>query len=315
MNTRMRSHLSIYLLLISVLLLSACETVIDPRLQFAEPVLVIDAWITNKPEPQVVKLMKTQPYMENSLPPGVKGATVTIQDSNGESYTFEESEEAGVYTWTPAPGERFGETGLSYTLLITVAGDSYTSTTKMGRVPPIDSLTFQLQEGNQFITDLYLAEFWATDPLEPGDTYWIKTYKNSVLLNKPSEINLAYDAGFTRGGNFSGIAFIAPIRTAINPFDQDTNNNLVSPYVVGDSLFVELHSLSEASFDFMTQVVIQTDRPGGFSELFATPLANVSTNISPANPSGKKAVGFFNVAAVSGLGRKFASLDDVTKGN
>lgn len=313
MKTLMRSHISFYVLLLSVLLISACETVIDPDLQFAEPVLVVDAWITNKPEPQVVKLMKTQPYLENSLPPGVTGATVTIQDSNGVIYTFEESNEAGVYTWTPASGEVFGETGLSYTLMITVAGDSYTATTTMGRVPPIDSLTFQVQEGNQFVTDLYLAEFWATDPQEPGDTYWIKTYKNGVLLNKPSEINLAYDAGFSRGSNFSGIAFIAPIRTAINPFDQDANDNLLSPYVVGDSLFVEIHSLSEASFDFMTQVVVQTDRPGGFSELFATPLANVSTNIKPVSPSGKKAVGFFNVAAVSGLGRKFSSLDDVTR--
>lgn len=312
MKTLMRSSTTFYLLLFSVLLISACETVIDPNLQFAEPVLVVDAWITNKPEPQVVKLMKTQPYLENSLPPGVTGATVTIQDSNGVNYTFEESDEAGVYTWTPAPGEVFGTTGLSYTLMISVAGENYTATTTMGRVPPIDSLTFQVQEGNQFVTDLYLAEFWATDPLEPGDTYWIKTYKNGVLLNKPSEINLAYDAGFSRGSNFSGIAFIAPIRTAINPFDQDENDNLLSPYVVGDSLFVEIHSLSEASFDFMTQVVVQTDRPGGFSELFATPLANVSTNIIPENPSENKAVGFFNVAAVSGLGRKFESLDDVT---
>jgi len=313
MHTTMKSYTSFYFLFYSVLLFTACETVIDPRLQLAEPVLVVDAWITNRPEPQVVKLMKTQPYFDNTLPPGVRDALVTIQDSNGVTYSFEESDEAGIYQWTPGPDQVFGESGLRYTLTITVEGESYTATTTMGRVPPIDSLTFRLEEGTQFIPDLYLAEFWATDPLEPGDTYWIKTYKNSVLLNKPSEINLAYDAGFSRGGNFSGIAFIAPIRTAINPFDQDANDNLVSPYAVGDSLYVELHSLSEASFDFMTQVVVQTDRPGGFSELFATPLANVSTNINPVNPKGKKAVGFFNVAAVSGLGRKFASLDDVTK--
>lgn len=309
----MKSLLKIFIL-ISTLALLACETVIDPTLQPATPVLVVDAWITNKQEPQVIKLMKTQSYFDNTLPPGVLGATVTIEDSNGEIYTFLESNtEPGAYIWTPAPDEVFGETGLTYTLRISAEGETYTSSTRMGRVPPIDSITFQLQEGNQFVTDLYLAEFWATDPLEPGDTYWIKTYKNSTLLNKPSEISLAYDAGFSRGSNFSGIVFIAPIRTSINPFDQDEDNNLLSPYVVGDSLYVELHSLTDASFDFLTQVVVQTDRPGGFSELFSTPLANVSTNIKNVNPNGKKAVGFFNVASVSGLGRKFASLDDVTK--
>lgn len=312
---KMQNRNFIYLVIIAVLL-SACETVIDPSLKPATPILVVDAWITNKPEPQVIRLTKTQSYFDNALPPGVLGASVTIEDSNGEVYTFLESDiEPGAYVWTPGTGEAFGETGLTYTLKILAEGESYISSTRMGRVPPIDSITFQLQEGNQFVTDLYLAEFWATDPVEPGDTYWIKTYKNSKLLNKPSEISLAYDAGFSRGSNFSGIVFIAPIRTSINPFDQDEKNNFLSPYVVGDSLFVELHSLTDASFDFLTQVVVQTDRPGGFSELFSTPLANVSTNIKNVNPNGKKAVGFFNVAAVSGLGRKFSTLDDVTKKN
>jgi hypothetical protein len=52
-------------------------------------------------------------------------------------------------------------------------------------------------------------------------------------------------------------------------------------------------------------VAIQTDRPGGFAELFSTPLANVSTNITNANVNGSKAVGFFNVSAVSSAGKKY----------
>ncbi|QOI97832.1 MAG: DUF4249 domain-containing protein [Flammeovirgaceae bacterium] len=291
----------------------ACETVVFPDLNPATPVLVVDAWITNKAESQLIKLTKTQPYFENTLPPGVSGAQVEIEDNEGNLFVFEESDTlAGLYVWTPGSGEVFGETGRTYTLRITAEGETYTSITRMGRVPPVDSITFRKEPGNQFVTDLYLAEFWATDPLESGDTYWIKTYKNSTLLNKPSELNLAYDAGFSKGGNFSGLVFIAPIRTGINPFDQDEKGSILSPYVVGDSLYVEIHSLSEASFDFLNQVALQTDRPGGFAELFATPLANVSTNINNVNPTGMKAVGFFNVAAVSGLGRKFASLDDVT---
>jgi hypothetical protein len=52
-------------------------------------------------------------------------------------------------------------------------------------------------------------------------------------------------------------------------------------------------------------VIIQSDRPGGFGELFASPFANVRTNIINSNPNGNKAVGFFNVGTVSGLGKKF----------
>ena len=123
-------------------------------------------------------------------------------------------------------------------------------------------------------------------------------------MNKPSEINLAYDAGFSAGGNFDGVSFITPIRQGINPFDQDDNDEIIPPYLPGDSVYVEIHSITLEAFNFMNEVAIQTNRPGGFSELFASPISNVSTNIFNANNSSRKALGFFNVAAVSGLGKR-----------
>ncbi len=68
---------------------------------------------------------------------------------------------------------------------------------------------------------------------------------------------------------------------------------------------MEIHSISLAAFNFLSEVAIQSNRPGGFSELFAKPLSNVSTNIFNENPNGKPVLGFFNVAAVSSLGKKF----------
>ncbi len=300
-------------ILFGTLVITACETVVFPTLPEAEPQLVVDAWVNNKEEPQFIKLSVTQPYFQNTLPPPVSGAVVTISGSDGSLYVFAEADTAaGTYVWVPDAGEHLGTTGVQYTLTVEVMGETFTATTRMGRVPSIDSITFRVEEGNQFIDDLYLAEFWAIDPPEPGDTYWIKAWKNGRLLNKPSEINLAYDAGFSRGSNFNGVNFIAPIRRGINPFDQDAQGRFLSPYMPGDSVYVELHSLSEASFDFLTQVVLQTDRPGGFGELFATPLSNVTSNILNMNPSGKKALGFFNVAAVSGRGRRFNSFDEIS---
>jgi cobyrinic acid a,c-diamide synthase len=73
---------------------------------------------------------------------------------------------------------------------------------------------------------------------------------------------------------------------------------------VGDSVYVEIHSITPEAFNFLNQVVIQIDRPGGFSELFAAPLANVSTNISNMNSNGKPVVGFFCVSAVSTAGKR-----------
>jgi hypothetical protein len=309
------SH-SLFTLLLAITVFFSCEDQVTPELENADPILVVDAWITNRPEPQKIFLTRTQPYFENAMPPGVAGAIVSVEDSEGKVYTFIEDEsEVGTYVWTPVGNEVFGEVGLEYTLNISYSTQNFQAFTKMGRVPPVDSINFYREPATQFTDEQYFAEFFADDPKEAGDIYWIKTYKNGALLNKSSEINIAYDAAFSRNGDDydSAITFISPIRTEINPFDENEDGTFKSPYVVGDSLYVEINSISEDAFDFFNEVIIQTDRPGGFGELFATPLANVPTNVSNVNPAGEKVVGFFNVAAVSGLGRRFNSLDDLEK--
>lgn len=307
-----RSYKNIIGVLAMAFAFYSCEDVINPELEEAQPVLVVDAWLNNIPGTQRILLTRTQPYFENVLPPGVSGAVVSVEDENGKQFNFIETE-PGVYVWNPVGDEIFGEVGLKYKLTVKNGAETFVSESPMGRTPAIDSITFFLQPGGQFLNDLFLAEFWSTDPIEPGDAYWIKTFKNGKQLLQPSEIVTAYDAGFSKGGNFNGVPFIAPIRRAINPFDEAEDGTFKSPYVVGDSVYVQIHSVSEAAFNFLNEVSIQTDRPGGFSELFATPLANVSTNIKNINSDGSKVVGFFNVGAVSGLGRKLKSLDELNK--
>lgn len=305
------SSFLLFILTASVFLYS-CEEVINPELEAADPILVIDAWLNNAPGAQQIVLTRSQPYFENVLPPGVSGAVVRVTDQNGKVYAFTESE-PGNYVWVPVGNEVFGVVGNTYELSVQVRGETFISEARMGRAPVIDSITFFLEEGDQFTDDQYQAEFWSTDPQEPNDAYWIKTFKNSEQLLKPNEIVTAYDAGFSKGSNFNGVAFIVPIRRAINPFDENEDGTFKSPYVVGDSIYVQIQSVTEAGFNYLNEVRIQTDRPGGFSELFATPLANVTTNIVNTNSNGAKVLGFFNVGAVSGLGRKFGSLDDLSE--
>ncbi|MFN9909083.1 MAG: hypothetical protein ACK56F_23670, partial [bacterium] len=71
----------------------------------------------------------------------------------------------------------------------------------------------------------------------------------------------------------------------------------------GDSVYVEINSITLEAFTYLQQVSIQTNRPGGFSELFARPIANVPTNIENVDPKGKAALGFLNVGAVSVKGQ------------
>lgn len=289
-----------------VVLFGACDDRIYPDLPSADAPMVVDAWLYRKPETQTIRLYTANTYFDQNQPVGITGAVVQVVDveNPGSPYLFAEVE-AGVYQWQPAsPTDTFGIVGRTYSLSIEWEDITLSAVSVMPRVPPVDSITWRLEPATPFSDAAYFGNFWSTDPVGPGDTYWIKSWKNGELLTKPSEINIAYDAGFSPGGNADGKPIIQPIRDGMNPFDTDENDRLIPPYVLGDSAYVEINSVSLEAFYFLQQVQIQTDRPGGFGELFAVPLANVPTNIQTNDPS-RKVVGFFCVSAVSARGRKF----------
>ncbi len=287
------------------LLIGACEDQINPTLQEAPPVTVIDAFINNLDSTQIVRITQTQAYFDNTSLDGVLNAVVQVtNNSSGAVFIFDHQGD-GLYTWTPATSGAIGTEGNDYTLDVTIGEDAFRALSTMNRVPPIDSVTFRFEEENLFLPDSYFAEFWSRDPIGTGDTYWIKSYKNGVYLNQPNEINIAFDAGFSEGGNVDGLIFIPPVRDAINPFVEDANDDFLSPFADGDSVYVELHSITNETFDFLNEVRTQTDRPGGFAELFASPLSNVSSNIQYlGTDSEMQILGFFNVSAVVGSGKR-----------
>lgn len=284
--------------------LFSCEDNITVQLPTSDPVLIIDAWLDNKPmQVQQIRVQRSAPYFDQTLLPGVDNAVVTVQDiTDNTTYQFVPGSETGEYEWTPT-GQKpyFGEIGHEYKLTVQTDDGIYEAFSAMNRVPPIDSVTFRFEKGNSFFPDSYFASFYAVDPKGPGDTYWVKAWRNEYFLNKPREINISYDAGGSAGAVVDGITFIQPIRDGINPINQGDDNTFKSPYEPGDSVHVELFSINNDAYTFLNEVQIQTDRPGGFAELFAQPLANVSSNISPASDqnSDTPVVGFFNVSAVS----------------
>lgn len=295
-------YISILFVIISI---SSCDDQIFPDLDDAPEILVIDAWVNDKPEDQVIKLTRSQPYFDNSASAGLSGAEVFLTDNEGVRFDFLDAGN-GSYVWTYAT-QPFGTTGNSYELTVNVGGDTYTSSSKKNRVPTVDSVTFKFETEIGFgqEDEFYLGEFWSRDLEGPGDTYWIKSFKNESFLGKPSEINLAWDAGFSAGGAIDGLIFIPPIRDAINPFDEKEENEdeFYSPFEDGDSLYVEVHSITPAAHNFLTELRIQTDRPGGFASLFDTPLSNIPTNIENTT-SEEPVLGFFCVSSVEGNGKR-----------
>jgi len=282
----------------------SCEDPIDVELTPTNGQVNVDAWLTNQSMTQTIRLRRVSPYFDSSPSPVISGATVQVADDAGNFFNFIEDSSTGNYLWTPASGDNIGEVGTQFGLSINIEGKEYVSRTEMNRIMPIDSLVTEFREQSLGEPEGYYAEVFARDFLGAGDSYWIKTFKNGDFLNKPSEINNVFDASFTPGGGVDGVTFISPIRNSVNresdPDDEGSEDTFdVSPWALGDSIRVEIHSISNAAFFFLEESLTQMTL--GDAALFAEPPANVPTNIVPVNPTepADEAVGFFNVAAVS----------------
>lgn len=283
------------------LFFTSCEDVIDINTDPAPQLLVVDAWINNLDQPQIINLSLSQPYFDSANPAGVTGASVIVENSSGKTLVFEE-ENNGNYVWTPGNGETIGEVGDGFTLSIEWNDVIYEASSQMNRVPEIDSLVQEYREPELGNPEGIFATFYARDFPGQGDAYWIKTYKNGQFLNKPIEMNLAYDAGFDSGSSIDGVVFIVPIRELINRFpDEEGEDDFeVPPYMPGDSIRVEIHSITEAAFNFLS--IAKEQMTNGDNTIFALPLANTKSNVRNV-ATGERALGFFNVAKVSSAGK------------
>jgi hypothetical protein len=256
-----------------ILILGAsCEKVIDVELDEGDVLLVVDGWITNQPPPYDINLSTTAPYFLNQTTPRATGATVKLKDSEGNEETLTEVS-AGKYR----VNQIAGKVGNRYTLSIQYQGESYEAQTELKNVPPIDSLLYEkIPERLGRKEGLYI-NYFGPELASEGDFYRLKVFRNDTLFNKPADLVLFFDQ-FVNGNYLSDLE--------VNPFE---------PYKVNDKVRVELWSITEDAYNFYNEMVQQINNGG----LFATPPANVRTNVKNVNPQRKKAVGYFGGAGVS----------------
>ena len=292
--------ISIYTLLGLFLALQACEDEITPTLDPLEPLVTIDAWLHSKSGEQVIYIQETTSYFDQSEPPARSGAEIVVSDDLGNTFEFNETE-PGKYVWGDESSFSFVNTNRIYELEINLDGDVYSAVSEANRSPTVDSIVVEKREEDLGQPAGYYAQFYARDFTGPGDTYWIRSYKNGEYLGKPSEINLAYDAAFSAGGNFDGFTFISPIREGINPNDEDENEEALPPFEPGDVVRVEIWSITNGAFQFLADVADLTNREGGTQALFQSPIFNTKTNILLNGQTTDKVVGYFNTSMVNSL--------------
>ncbi len=261
------------------LLATACVREIDLEDVNGPPSgrLVVEGYFTNEARPHLVRLTRTGPAIVTDSPAPVSGATVSITD--GERVLALDEKPAGSGHYFTADTVR-GEVGKTYTLTITLNGQTYTAADRMEPVAPFS------ERDQVLIPDQYL--FYASGR---GYTLEVPTARFGFPAAVQQTIGfvnpqLARDRGVNEHTVFYHFPGVEP-----NGLLPRTAEPL--RFQRGDTLFQRRASMSEAYQRFTRAMLIQAEYFGGV--LGSVP-ADVPTNVTGG------AVGFFAASAVVSRG-------------
>jgi Domain of unknown function (DUF4249) len=271
----------ITLLALSGIALSACEDVIDVSLDQGETLLVVESMITNENKAQKVKLSNTAAYFDNKKTPSVSGAVVVLKEYDASNALV--TTDTLIET-VPNTGEYFttkitaGTIGNRYELTVNAMGETYVASSTMQRIPPIDSLVFRYETYSIPELTGWRAFYYGPEIPGIGDNYLFRIHRNGKEYNKPTEIYFASDE--LVDGNYIADVDLTP-----------------EVFELGDTIKIELFTMNKDQYYFFVELARQVNNGG----IFASPPANVRTNIRNVDASRKKAVGYFSANAKNSI--------------
>jgi hypothetical protein len=247
----------------------SCEDVVSVDLNTAAPRLVVDASINwqkgTDGAVQKIILSTTTDYYSNVIPK-VTGAAVSIKNSEGSTFTFTETPNAGEYqcnNFEPIIGE-------TYTLTLVYGGATYTATETMQSVTPIETVAQKNDAGfsgkdyeiivsyqDPLAKNFYMARFFA-------DVFKTPTY---MLIGDE------FSNGNQKSWNFS---------------HEDLKQ--------GTSVAITHYGISENYFNYMSKIISASGNSN--SGPFQTTPAAVRGNIVNQTNIDNYALGYFSLNEV-----------------
>lgn len=271
---------TIFIAIAITLILFGCEYPQKVKLDNGKPQLAVDGWVYNTPGPYEIKLTFTNNYFDNSTPRAVNDAKVVIEDRDTLGNVVIDSLIYDANKQVYLTNTLVGTISHTYTLKIDALGEKFISTSKLSRVPKVDSLYSEFIEAGLGNEEGYQVTFLARDFDGRGDYYRFKVYKNGILYNKPENLTVADDQ------NTDGFDFIPPIQFSFNP----------EPYKLGDVVTAEIISIDRQAYIFFEEAIEQINNGG----LFASPPSNVRSNVFNVNPNSSIVpVGLFGAGGIS----------------
>jgi hypothetical protein len=248
---------------------TSCETVVDLDLKQSESKLVVEGTITDATDFNFVKLSLSGPYGKGAELVAVNDAQVTVTDNLGNAVAFLPGPNG---TYKPAPGF-IGVIGRTYNLTVNAGGKTYTATSVLNPVAELDTVKYEYtgKDGDKFGREEgYYLSAAVQDVAGQKNYYKFNLFRNGEWTEKNFDNIMVSDDRFFDGSYLDQIDFN-------------------EKFAKGDSIKVDLLSLTKEAYEFY-QAVLQLAGQGG---LFGRTPANLPSNISNG------AVGFFSASAVS----------------
>ncbi|MCY1661603.1 DUF4249 domain-containing protein [Chryseobacterium sp. SL1] len=258
---------NIFLIILSLFLVTSCEKEIDLDLEDQSGQIVIEGNITDQAGPYFVKITKSVAFTQTNQYPAVTNAQVVLSDNTGQTETLQYAGNGNYKTSTFV-----GQPGRIYTLTINAEGKQYTAQSTMPQAVSFDGLEQDsfLVAGQKSYTLLPLF----TDPATLGNRYLFVYTVNSNPKKFFSEFSDNVNNGLPNQ------------RPLLLPNDDSNANDI--KVVAGDVIHVEMQCIDDKVYTYYSALLqLSGSGPGG--------------GITPANPPSNisnGALGYFSAHTV-----------------
>jgi len=212
----------LYITILAFTFLS-CEKVINVNLKNADPIVVVEGYLTNVEGGNFVSLSKTNSFYNNEEPERLKGAEVTIIDPLGNVFLLNEIE-SGYYR---NPNFKI-EASQTYKLEVIVENKLIESFSHSPSLVKIDSLKIEKSKFGTPREDTESSSYKVTcyfnDPINEMNFYRFRLYVNNDILNGFFVMDDKFFNGKTISYQFNGIELNQDDIVKIDLLGIDKNN-------------------------------------------------------------------------------------------
>ena len=261
--------------------LSSCQEVIDLDIPTTDPRVSVVGRVTDS-EGTSVTVSVSAPYFSQTTTPKINDARVLLFEDDVMVSELTRDSLEGVYS-----SSYNGIIGKTYEIQVEVPAGSANYKESTWRSFPelmrptvvLDSFKVELLRRPIVFEDGYYAQVFFRELPGSGDYYRITRWRNDSLITQ--DINITDDVGFD--GFYFGIDL--PAFAYTGPVDR-----------VGDSLGLEVSSISEEYFSYLGLIVTQVFQVGS---TFDPPPAPVIGNIYNMDNKEEYGFGYFAASALA----------------